>query len=168
MSLRNRLFLWVSGLFVVVATCTYFLENYLTQRELKKAQVLLRKEILDISEKRRFDLQNYLASSIAEDGVRIDALLSNISSFSPQALRFGPTMINEQKGTWGDASDLLLEYKWIDFIQNTNQGRTTAALLPRQTPMGTVYRVDIDEELTLPCCPCALFAGHPCPCWHGG
>jgi class 3 adenylate cyclase len=148
MSLRNRLFLWVSGLFVVVATCTYFLENYLTQRELKKAQVLLRKEILDISEKRRFDLQNYLASSIAEDGVRIDALLSNISSFSPQALRFGPTMINEQKGTWGDASDLLLEYKWIDFIQNTNQGRTTAALLPRQTPMGTVYRVDIDEELS--------------------
>lgn len=148
MSLRYRLFLWVSGLFVFVSICSYFIENNVVHHELKKAQLMLRKEILDVSEKRRVDLQNFLASSIAEDAVRIDAILNNIASFSPQTLRFGPTLSNWQKGTWGEAANLLLEYKWIDFIQNTNQGKTTAALIPEQTPMESVYRIDIDEDLS--------------------
>src|SRR5271156_6760463 len=108
MSLRYRLFLWVSGLFVVISICSYVVENAVARYELRKAQQMLRKEILDISEKRRIDMQSYLASVIAEDAVRIDAILNNISGFSPQALRFSPTSRNEQKGTWGGSSDLLL------------------------------------------------------------
>lgn len=147
MSLRYRLFLWVSGLFVVISICGYFTENYVTQRELTKAQKSFSQEILANSEKRRIDFQNFLATSIAEDAIRLDAILSNISSFSPQALRFGPTRMNEKNGTWGDASDLLLEYKWIDFIQNTNQGKTTAALIPQKSAIEPVYREAIDEDL---------------------
>lgn len=147
MSLRYRLFLWVSGLFVVISICAYFTENYVTQHELIKAQKGFAQEILDNSEKRRLDLQNFLTTSIAEDAIRLDAILNNISSFSPQALRFGPTRMNEKNGTWGDASDLLLEYKWIDFIQNTNQGKTTAALIPQQEAIASAYRETIDEDL---------------------
>ncbi len=145
MSLRYRLFLWVSGLFVFVSICSYFIENYVVQKELTKAQVMLRKEILDISEKRRVDLQNFLASAIAEDALKIDAILNNIASFSPQALRFGPTMSNSQNGTWGEAASLLLEYKWLDFIQNTNQGKMTAALIPEQKRMEAVFDVETVE-----------------------
>ncbi len=148
MSLRYRLFLWVSGLFVVISACSYIIENYVTRRELNKAQQNLRKEILEMSEKRRIDMQDFLASVIAEEVVRLDAILNNISSFSPQALRFGPTSSNAQKGTWGDASDLLLEYKWVDFIQNSNQGKATATLIPQQNVMDAVYRIDIDEDLS--------------------
>ena len=147
MSLRYRLFLWVSGLFVVISICAYFTENYVTQRELVKAQKGFSQEILASSEKRRLDLQNFLTASIAEEAVRLDAILNNISSYSPQALRFGPTRINAKNGTWGDASDLLLEYKWIDFIQNTNQGKTTATLIPQESAMESVYRETIDEDL---------------------
>lgn len=147
MSLRYRLFLWVSGLFVVVAVCSFFLENYVSRRELAKAQKSVREKILAMSENRRLDIQKFLAGAIAENEVRIDALLNNISSFSPMALRFGPTSANERNGTWGDASDLLLEYKWIDFLQNTNQGKTTAAIIPQQTGMDPSYRIDIDEDL---------------------
>ena len=147
MSLRYRLFLWVSGLFVVISVCAYFAENHFTQRELKRAEAGLRQEILQNSEKRRVDLQNFLTSGIVENLVQIDAILNNISNFSPQALRFGPTSSNEKKGTWGDAIDLLLEDKWLDFIQNTNQGKTTSAVIPEQGVMGTSYRIPIDEDL---------------------
>jgi class 3 adenylate cyclase len=147
MSLRYRLFLWISGLFVVVSLCAYFSENYLTQRELTKARVALRQEILDNSEKKRVDLQNFLTSSIVEKLVALDAILSNISNFSPQALRFGPITHNEKKGTWGDAVDLLLEDKWVDFIQNTNQGKVTAGVLLQQDGMNSAFKIPIDEDL---------------------
>jgi class 3 adenylate cyclase len=147
MSLRLRLFLWVSGLFIVVSLCAYFSENYLAHRELKKARLALRQEILDNSEKRRVDLQNFLTSSIVEKLVALDAILSNISNFSPQALRFGPVAHNEKKGTWGDAVDLLLEDKWVDFIQNTNQGKITAGVLLQQDGMNSAFRIPIDEDL---------------------
>src|SRR5690348_14945030 len=131
MSLRYRLFLVVSGIFVFIAICSAFIENYVTRHELAKAQKSAKEKILALSEKRRVDLQNYFAATIAENEVRIDAILTNISSFSPQIMRFGPTANNARKGTWGDAADLLLEYKWIDFLQNTNEGQTTAAIIPQ-------------------------------------
>jgi class 3 adenylate cyclase len=147
-SLRYRLFLWVSGLFIVVSICSYFLENYVAQHQLHKAQGELRKKILAISEKRRMELQSFLASVIAEDEIKIDVVLNNISSYSPEALRFGPTSNNWKKGTWGDTSDLLLEYQWIDFIQNTNQGKVTAGIIPQKSAMGSFYRLKIDEDLS--------------------
>jgi class 3 adenylate cyclase len=147
MSLRYRLFLIVSGLFIIVAVCSSISENYVAHRELAKAQDGVRKKLLDLSEKRRVDLQSYLAATIAENEVRIDAILNNISSFSPQVLRFGPSSYNMQNGTWGDAADLLLEYKWIDFLQNTNEGKTTAAIVPQLSLAGSAYRIDIDQDL---------------------
>jgi len=148
MSLRYRLFLWVSGLFVVLATCSFFLENYVSSRALAKAQKAVRQKILDVSEERRLDMQQFLAGAIAENAVRIDAILNNIATFSPMALRFGPTPFNEEHGTWGDASDLLLEYKWIDFLQNTNQGKVAATIIPEQSVRGFSYRIKIDEDLS--------------------
>lgn len=148
MSLRYRLFLWVSGLFVVVAVCSYFVENYVANKELKIAQQQLKKKILGVSEKRREELQDFLAIAIAEDEVKIDAILNNIASFSPMALRFSPTAKNEKTGTWGDASDILVEYKWLDFIQNTNEGKPTAGIMPKHSGMGAFFRIPIDEDLS--------------------
>ena len=148
MSLRYRLFLWISGLFVVVAIFSYCLENYITSRALAKAQKNLREKLLDIGEQRRLDIQSFLASSIAENEVRIDAVLNNISTFSPQVLRFGPTLNNEKKGTWGEVADLLFDYKWIDFLQNTNEGMSTATIIPGQPAIEPAYRIDIDSDLS--------------------
>lgn len=148
MSLRYRLFLWVSGLFVFVALCSFFLENYVSRRELAKAQQVVRQKILDMSEKRRLDMQKFLAESIAENAVRIDAVLNNISSFSPMALRFAPSLANEKRGSWGDASDLLVEHKWIDFLQNTSEDKVISAIVPQADAMSTVFRLVIDEDLS--------------------
>lgn len=148
MSLRYRLFLLVSGLFVVVATCSFFMENYVTKKGLKEAQENMRAKILSLSEKRRIDLQEFLAAAIAEGEEKINAILINLLSFTPQMLRFGPTASNYQNGTWEEAADLLLEYKWLDFLQNTNQGKIAAAIIPQRKAMDQVYRIDIDDELS--------------------
>ncbi len=147
MSVRYRLFLIISGLFVIVAVCSAFLENYVMKRELVKAQVSVREKILDLGEKRRIDLQSFLALVLADNQVKIDAILTNISTFKPQVLRFGPTESNIKNGTWGDAADLLFEYKWIDFIQNTNEGKTTAAIVPQPSTLACSYRIEIDSDL---------------------
>jgi class 3 adenylate cyclase len=147
MGLRYRLFLWVSGLFVVIAATSYFLENKVTARELAKAKIAMKQEILSISESRRVSLQDFIAESIAENLVRIDAILSNILQYAPVALRFSPLSINEKRGTWGESADLLLEYKWIDFLQNTAENQVVALIAPQQTSVDITYQVPIDEEL---------------------
>jgi class 3 adenylate cyclase len=147
MSVRYRLFLIISGLFVFIAVCSAFLENYVMKRELAKAQEGVRNKILSLSEKKRIDLQSFLTTTIVENEVKIDAILTNLSTFTQQVLRFGPTTSNIKNGTWGDAADLLLEYKWIDFIQNTNEGKTTAAIVPQPSTLSCAYRIDIDTDL---------------------
>lgn len=121
----------------------------------------MRAKILSLSEKRQTDLQDFLASAIAEGEEKIDAILINLSSYTLQALRFGPTSANRQNGTWEEAADLLLEYKWLDFLQNTNEGKLTAALIPQQKVMAQVYRIPINDEL------CWIYSGdlkaHPKP-----
>ncbi len=148
MSVRYRLFLLVSGLFVVVAVCSFFIENYVTRKGLEKAQLNMRSKILELSEKHRIDLQEFLASVIAENEERVNAILLNLSSFTPQVLRFGPTTNNYLKGTWEEAADVIVQYKWLDFLQNTNQGEVTAGLIPKQKMLSPAYRIAIDEDLS--------------------
>jgi hypothetical protein len=45
MSVRYRLFLMISGLFVFIAVCSAFLENYVMKHELAKTQVAVRAKI---------------------------------------------------------------------------------------------------------------------------
>jgi len=161
MSVRYRLFLIVSGLFIFVAVCSTISENYVAHHELGKTQKVVREKILNLSEKRRLDLESFLASTIAENEIKIDAVLSNISSYTPQILRFAPTSYNLEKGTWGDCADILFEYQWIDFLQNTNEGHTMATIMPQSCAIEGAYRIDIDQDL------CWIFLGdlkgHPDP-----
>lgn len=147
MSLRYRLFLWVSALFVIVAALFYFIENRVVAQQLALSQKEVRAKMLHISDLRRKNLQNFVAESIAEDLVRIDAVLHNILRFSPVALRFSPISVNEAKGTWGESADLLLEYKWIDFLQNTAEDRVIAMLAPSDGMTRGMYQIPIQEGL---------------------
>lgn len=148
MSLRYRLFLMVSGLFVVISVCSYFIENSVTRNGLKKAQAQMRSKILDLSEKHRVDLQEFLAIALAENQEKINAILVNLSNFTPQMLRFAPTTNNSENGTWKEAADIVAEYKWLDYLQNTNEGKVTSEIIPRMAPVDPALRISIDEDLS--------------------
>lgn len=148
MSLRYRLFLWVSGLFLIAAVGALFMEAYVTNKELDKAQQELRTKILNANEKRREDLQNFLASAIAQKLVMVDAVLNNAAAFTPQIERFGPTLENVPHGTWGSCVNMMMDFKWIDFLQNTNEGQLSAAIIPQSNSLDSTYQIPIDETLS--------------------
>ena len=148
MSLRYRLFLWVSGLFLVVAIGSLILESYVTRHELRIAQATLKEKLVSISEDQRKDLENFLAAAITERQVMVDELLNNLSIFVPQILRFGPTGENVSRGTWEQSSQLLMDYKWIDFLQNTNAGELSSAIIPGTRLSDLTYQVPIAEGIS--------------------
>lgn len=143
MSLRYRLFLWVSALFCCVAIASSFMESYVTRKELKIAQQNLRDKLLEASEERREAIEDLLVSSIAESQVMVDAILNNVSIFVPQVLRFGPTKENLANGTWTAVSELLMDYKWLDFLQSTNEEKASSVIIPEGRVLDPTVRSPI-------------------------
>lgn len=148
MSVRYRLFLWLSGLFLLIVVFSYFSESYVTKQGLARAEASLRKKLLGLSEEKRKEMESFLADVIAENQVKIDAVLNNVANFSTESVRFSPTVLNKEKGTWEGSIDLLMDYKWVDFLQNTNEGELTAGILPAKLAADGAYRIKIDEELS--------------------
>jgi class 3 adenylate cyclase len=147
MSLRYRLFFWVSGLFVLAATFSYFLENHTTAKEMKIAIKNMRAKIEVSGEEKRVSLQEFVGESIAENMVKIDAVLDGILKFSPQALRFAPTDYNTKQGTWASCASLVLEYKWMGLLQNTAGAKELAGFQPYPPNRVSTYQIPINQDL---------------------
>ncbi len=68
MSLRYRLFLRIGGLFFVAFIFSFFWENYLTKKDLKKVEGRLRSEIFQLNEEKRKYVEKFLAEQSAMGG----------------------------------------------------------------------------------------------------
>ena len=148
MSLRNRLFLWVGALFLMSALCSTVVQYVVTKRALKKAQAELCHKMMSSKEDVRGSLQKFLSNQIVDDQAKVDVLLANITQSQAQLARFAPTTHNYVNGTWSACSDLLDNNSDIDFIQNTNEGISTATIIPQNPPFHHALRIPIDEELS--------------------
>lgn len=147
MSLRNRLFLWISTLFLLAGATVYVLEVFVTAKEMDKARYQLRKKIIGINEKKRQEIESFLASVIGENQARVDVLLQRLSSYPLQAAAFAPTQINYDRGTWLMASEILNSNKWLDFIQNTNEGKLASVIMPRVSALDYSVRIEINDDV---------------------
>lgn len=148
MSLRYRLFLWVSALFLLTAIAGSFFQSLITRRQLDKAKIELCEKIVASKEGVRKNLEEFVSYRILEDQAKIDVLLSMISHSNPMLVQFAPTLENAQKGTGMACANLLESNRWIDFIQNTNEGVATGVIVPEPPPFKHAYRVPIDKELS--------------------
>src|SRR5277367_1071027 len=99
MSLRYRLFLWVSALFLLTAIAGSFSQSLITKRQLDKAKVTLCEKIVASKEIIRKNLEEFVSYQIMEDQAKIDVLLSTISHSNPLLVQFAPTLENAQQGT---------------------------------------------------------------------
>lgn len=147
-SIRYRLFLWVSSLFFLTALIGSFLQSYVTKHALKKAQHALYEKILHSKENLRKNLEEFACYEILENQAQIDVLLSTIAFSSPELAKFAPTIENKEQGTWMACADLLHANRWIDFIQNSNEGVSTALIIPESPPFKHAYRIPIDADLS--------------------
>ena len=148
MSVRYRLFLWVSGLFFFAAVLGSFLQSYVTKHALKRAKQTLYEKILSSKEDIRKNLQEFASYEILESQAQIDVLLNTIAFSSPQLAKFAPTIENKEQGTWMACADLLHANRWVDFIQNSNEGISTALIIPESPPFKHAYRIPIDADLS--------------------
>lgn len=147
MSLRYRLFLWIASLFLLAGAATYVLEIFITSKQMEKAREQLKAKIIKVNERKRESIQKFLAETLGDEQARMDVLLRRLSSYPLQAAAFAPTQFNYENGTWLFASQVINNNKWIDFIQNTNQGKLASLIIPRVSAMDSSYRLEINDDL---------------------
>ncbi len=146
MSLRIRLFLLVSGLFVCFAFISTVMETYVMNRGIQKAQQNMRDQIVSLNEQNRKDLESFVGWQLADSDTNINAVLNHIKIFKFENLRFGPTAQNIKDGIWKNLSELLVHFNWIDFIQSTIPHHETT-IIPYIKAINASYRIPINEKL---------------------
>jgi hypothetical protein len=77
-NLRSQLFIWISGLLLAAGTSSYILEIVVTAKELKETQAKLRQKIETLNQKKRLQIEKFIAFGIKENEARINLLLEVI------------------------------------------------------------------------------------------
>lgn len=147
MSLRNRLFLWISALLLSAGLSSYILEVVVTKRELRSTREQLRQKIEDQNEKRRQQIVRFTAEGLQEVESKIELLLDRLSTYPLQAASFAPTQTNIAQGTWVAASEMLLSSPWLDFIQSTYQDQVLSLIVPDVRCLQRAFQQPIEEGL---------------------
>lgn len=129
MKLRTRLFIWVGALFLVASIVSYFLEGRLVSRHLRESEDNIRQQILSLGEVRRENIEQYLAISLAEVEAQIDSLLQKIAEYPIIREGFSPTEFNINYGTWLHSATLMLNNKWIDYVQNILDNQLSSMII---------------------------------------
>lgn len=148
MRLRTRLFLWVGLIFFLAFAVSLYFEIYSTDKNLKKAEATLRKQILNLNEQNRQKIQEFLHVSLSEDQAQIDSLLLQIA----RDPNFGATLfldpVNLKLVAPGHAAFIFKNDQWTDLIQTTKEGQLTSLLIPIDYPMDTGHQAPIDETIS--------------------
>lgn len=148
MKLRTRLFLWIGIIFFLAFGVSLVFETHSIDKSLLEAEAGLRKQILELNEKRREHMERYLHISLSEDQAEIDALLLHIG----RDPAFGATLFLDPKNIKDVApahmAFLQKDEKWVNFAQSSRNGELTSLLIPLEFPMGRVHRISINKELS--------------------
>ncbi|MGE0671249.1 MAG: hypothetical protein AB7O89_09980, partial [Parachlamydiales bacterium] len=146
MSLRIRIFLMIGGLFICFAIISSLMESYVMRKGIKKAQQNMRVQIFKLNEQNRKDLESFVGWQLADSDTNLNSVLSHTTNLKFENLRFAPTSQNIQKGIWENASELLVHYTWIDFLQSTIPQQETT-IIPDTEAINAAYRIPIDKGL---------------------
>lgn len=122
MNLRFKIFVWIGGLFLLGFVASQVLEERVTAKSLLQEEELLKNQIFAQDEIRRQNIERYVRNSLDQEKEKITVLFSKIQNYPWLYNRFAPTLYNAKNGTWLASSTLIDTNKWIDFIQNTNEG----------------------------------------------
>ncbi len=149
MSLRTRLFVWVGSLFLVAFAVSYFFEGYVTKTNLLQAEQNIKKEILKLNELKRQHFESYLRSDLSFQEAKINVLLDKVAENQALVKGFRPSVKNAEDQTWLSSALLTFSNKWIDFIQNTNQGELTSLIAIDPDKVQLALRFPISPDVAL-------------------
>jgi class 3 adenylate cyclase/HAMP domain-containing protein len=144
MKLRTRLFIWIGSLFFLFAVISYLIESFLVYKHLQESEKSTRVEIKRQEEEVRSHFESFLGIVLADFQAEINAILYRLQEFSYLKAKF-----IKSKGfqSWSPSSLLLLENKWLGFIQNTFKKKLSSLLIPDPFAIDACEKKIIDDDL---------------------
>ena len=149
MSLRARLFVWVGALFLLASLGSYFLEQRVTKTNLYRAEAHIKHEIEQLNEDTRRYIEVFLRNALAQQEAEINVLLDKIAENSVLIRGFEPTQYNLEHQTWLSSSLVSVVNKWVDFIQNTNEGKLGSLISIDPSKTEISLRFPINDNISL-------------------
>jgi len=149
MGLRLRLFLWVGALFIAAFVISYIWEQRVTKKSLLQAKQNIQSEIVKLNEKKRRYIELFLRDILASEQARINVLLDKVAENQIMLEGFEPTLKNLARQTWLNSSLLCTVNRWVDFIQNTNQGNLSSLIAIDDEKVDVALRVPLEEDIAL-------------------
>ena len=150
MGLRLRLFLWVGSLFfsrlfhiVSLGTARYKSESGYKRSKISKMK------IVQLNEKKRHYIELFLRDALANEQARINVLLDKVAENQVLLEGFEPTIENLVHQTWLNSALLCSVNRWVDFIQNTNQGDLSSMITVDADKIEVALRVPVEENIAL-------------------
>ena len=148
MRLRAKIFLLVGGLFFFAFIASQVLEEYLTARNLRFEGEEIHSRIMEHQEAKRQDLLRFAKSLIKQRSDHIDVLFDQIHNYDWLKDRFKPSLQNYTNQTWTAASAILYNNKWIDFIENTNDGEITSLIVMDEKEPSYAFKIEHDNHFS--------------------
>ncbi len=145
MSVRYRLFIWVGSLFLVGFVVAALLQSKLTDQNLIQASQNLKEKLFNLSDLKRESIEKYVRMSLSASCGEIRALLDTIAAYSTYESGFAPIDENDHHYNWGRSADLLIDNKWVEFVQNIGGDKVLSILTPNDALPQKIKRVLINE-----------------------
>jgi len=108
---------------------------------LEKAETNISGLIEEVHEQKRGRIENFLTEVIAERLGWIETLLTSVGSNPLSSIGF-----TNDEGTWKAAGDLIFSNKWVDFLQNSTNGKLGSALVVEDQALRFAQKVSIASE----------------------
>ncbi len=144
MNLRTRFLLYYLLLFVIAFLSSLFFEQHLLQQGSKQTKEAVEAQIIKANKSKQKRTETYISDALGEIEARIDAKLFLIKENPNLSEIFAPSAPNDT--TWYNSAGLLLNNKWINFLQNKRNERVLASITSDPQSMQPVRAIPIDDR----------------------
>jgi class 3 adenylate cyclase len=147
MSIRYYLLLLAGLITTLVMVGSFFIDSIILNENIHKARQEAATILKEVNEEKRKQAEDFLSTQIAEKLAQVNAMLEAISRFDSLTEWFAPTEDHKKKGTWNSSANLLQQDEWIEFLQNTTDGKLLSLIVPQKGPFFEVKTIPQAEGL---------------------
>lgn len=147
MSIRYYLLLLAGLITTLVMIGSFFIDSIILSENLQKARQEAAVILKDLNEEKRRHAEQFLSGQIAEKLAEVNAMLEAVTRFDSLKEWFALTEEHKKRGTWNKAANLIEQDDWIDFLQNTADGKLLSLIIPQKGPFFEVKSKQITDGL---------------------
>ncbi|MEI8300392.1 MAG: hypothetical protein WCG10_02100 [Chlamydiota bacterium] len=149
MQLRSRLFVYTGSVFLAIGTFSFFLQNYVIHQNLQEESRDLRQQIYETNKKQMKSLAEYVQEMLFDYQTKINAVLTTILQYPVLRKDFDPQSPGNITSTWLDSSTLIMNNKWLDFVENIKNDEVASSILLQQSQLAQVPLVTLVNDVKI-------------------